>query len=96
MGVDGGSKVRWMLPFPAMDDVDGKGDGIATGPALYKANDSKAWTKGPSFGQIEDAAKRAMGYLTPGNTIELAWDFLVSKPVKRSLRSHRLLMSCKR
>lgn len=34
-----------MLPFPAMDDVDGKGDGIATGPTLCNANKSKAWTK---------------------------------------------------
>lgn len=26
-----------MLPFPGIEDVDGKGDGIATGPALYVA-----------------------------------------------------------
>ena len=29
VGVDGGSKVRWMEPFPGMDEVGGKGDGIA-------------------------------------------------------------------
>lgn len=27
-----------MSPFPGTDGVDGKGDGIATGPALYGFN----------------------------------------------------------
>lgn len=27
-----------MSPLPEMDDVDGKGDGIAMGPALYDAD----------------------------------------------------------
>ena len=31
MGVDGGSKVIWTSPFPGMDEVGGKGDGIAIG-----------------------------------------------------------------
>ena len=35
--MDGGSKVRWISPFPGMDDVDGKGDGIAVSPANYGA-----------------------------------------------------------
>ena len=38
MGVDGGSRVRWMSPFPGMDEDGGKGDGIAMGPAPYDAD----------------------------------------------------------
>lgn len=28
-----------MSPFPGMDEVDGKGDGIAVGPVPYNAKD---------------------------------------------------------
>ena len=36
--MEGGSRVRWMSPLPGMDEVGGKGDGIAKGPALSRCH----------------------------------------------------------
>lgn len=35
MGVEGGRSVRWTVPWPGVEVVLGKGDGIAAGGVVY-------------------------------------------------------------
>lgn len=61
-----------MLPFPGIEDVDGKGDGIATGPTLYDSNKCKR--RDPHFWPIISVTSRAKKTTTVLlSTFELCW-----------------------